>query len=390
MIVDFGTKDLHDAMKGVKQIFSKGPLADKSSTHDCLVASKEDGTITIESACQGLYARVQLKADIEEGGKVVVNRETLAGLRLGGANTVARYAEGDTHLKLKSGQLDGQISVSQESKEVEDQRPINSPDLVVSVPCDVLRVALKRVTFALMTDQKHAFLKAMVSFKGKKVSISTNDTYRAALFQANLEKPLEELSFVIPANFLASVLSAIPADHEVSFGANESVIRVAGGAVDVYHPVVEDEGVADIESSVKGLNSEEPTADFLLNVAETREAFASVVSIVPSSLGADLRLIVSVKEDGNATVKVDTTVGSAKCKFTVSNVSVQNNKPFLLSSKYVMEFLGLLGEGEAVMRLWDKRVLIRSEQFGTSLLMSQLNEAETSQSEEAESKETVN
>jgi hypothetical protein len=377
MIVDFKTKDLQEAMKGIRRIFDKGPLSDKSNNQGCLVASKEDDTVVVESASQGLYVRVKLDASVEESGKVVVNRDYFSNLKLMGANAVIKYDDGQSDMRIKSGSFDGTINASQESKDVEDQRPISTPKITASVPCDILRVGLKRLMFAVTTCDKHRFLKARIQVRGNKLVLSANDSYRAALFTAVLENEAEEtLSLVLPASFISAVVSTIATGHVISFGVNDSMIRVVGGHVDVCHPVVEDEGVADIEAVVKGLNTCEPVADCSFNVSQMRDAVVGASSVVPSSMGVDPDIGLRIKESGQAVVSVATTVGSANCKFEVSDVTVTTEDTFNVSAKYLVEMLGMLGDGDAVARFWDGQIMLRSETLGVSLILPLLSDAE--------------
>ena len=81
MIVEFATKDLLEASQAVRNIFAKGPSVDGNNL-DCLVASKENGTVVLESANQGLYTKISVEARVEEEGRVVINRDFLSSLKL--------------------------------------------------------------------------------------------------------------------------------------------------------------------------------------------------------------------------------------------------------------------------------------------------------------------
>lgn len=374
MNVTFETKALMSGLQAIQAIIAKGPVADKENKlDDCLTADKDSGEVTIESASAGLYAKVTLPAEIEESGKVVFNRGVVANLKLTDEKTNLGYTvDGDGRMTFLSGALKGGVSVSQEFDGMDSARPLNIPDLVAKVPAGTLRQGIKRVVFA-SNDQEDPNLKIKLLFDGDRMVITAHDSYRAAVFKTKLDKPVTAPQIVIQAGFLKSVIHAIPIDEEISLGLSDKAIRIAGGGIDICHPVLQGVKDTNIEENIEGIEKSEPAIEFMLDVKEAKEAIAGVQSVVPASLGTTIKMDMTVTKSGKATVKVDSAIGSADCRFAVENVTVNDeNAKMRISCKYILEFLSLLSDGKALVRVWDRPVIMRSEQYGTTLVMPQL------------------
>jgi hypothetical protein len=72
-------------------------------------------------------------------------------------------------------------------------------------------------------------------------------------------------------------------------------------------------------------------------------------------------------------VKVDSAVGNAGNKFTAENIVVNKEEKVRIDSRYSLEFLSLLGDGKAKIAIWDRPVIMYSEEYGTTLVMPQLS-----------------
>ena len=186
MNLNIETKALMGAAKAIKQIFARGPVADKDNNQGCLVASKKDGSVLMESANQGLYVKMKVKAEVEEAGKVVIDRAALSGLRLTDQKTTLKHKDGSSDLGFRSGGLKGALKISQDFDAINSQRPAKIPPTNVEIESDLLRDGIRRVLFS-SNDEEDPLLKLQVTFKGNRLILSTNDHYRAALFVASLE-----------------------------------------------------------------------------------------------------------------------------------------------------------------------------------------------------------
>jgi len=370
MHVIIETKALAGASRAIKQIFAKGPVADKDNNNGCLVASKKDGSVTMESANQGLYVKLRLPAEVEEAGKVVIDRAALSNLRLTDAKTTLKHKDASTDLGFRPGGLKGTLKISQDFDEINSQRPSKIPEITVKIESNMLREGIKRVLFS-SNDEDDPLLKLQLSFQKNKMILTTNDHYRAAMFSAFLEDEIEIAPIMIPAAFFFSVVSAIPADTHIHLGINDSVIRIKGEGLDVCHPVLQDASPVNMEKGIEAIEAEPPNVEFLTSVAEAREAILGVGSIIPSNTNIRMNLTVGGKK---AVVKVESSIGKADCWFPVSDVKVNGDEPVKLSSHYMQEFLGLMGDGEIQVRVWDKPIIMRSQKHGTTLVMPQLNQ----------------
>ncbi len=405
MNVSFNTRDLADAFKNVRTIFSKGPKdkdKDKDNNTGCLIASKKNGTVTLESAASGLYAKIDLSAEVEESGRVVINRDYVAGIRFKHKTTNLKAKDGGPKLYFKSGNLKGDVNVTQDFDEIEAGRPMETPDIIAEVPAGILRGGIKRVMFS-SNDEENPHLNLTLRFKGKKLVLIANDSYRAAVFNTKLEEEIKCEDITIPIAFISSVVGSLQPDEMVGLGLGEKNIRIRGSNIDVFHPQLQDEKKVDIEEAIKGLESMSPWSEFMVNVAEAHEALAGAASVVPASLGTDTRMEVALGES-KAVVKVESAISKSQCNFPISNVSTReleeeeiravlgldeededgnpieiedSDRPdtstFRVSSQFILEFLHLLGDGEVLVRNWSRQVLLRSEQYGTTLVMPQLS-----------------
>lgn len=386
MIVEFVTRDLLDAFKSVRNIFAKGPTADSGNNQDCLIASKKNGTVVLESANQGLYAKMTVKADVEEPGRVVINRDSLANLKLKADATTFRFKDGSSKMTFKSGNLKGSINVTQNFEDIEAQRPLNIPEPDIELPWAAVKDGIKRVMFNPTTDEENPFLRIQLSFEGSKLVVTAKDAYRAAIFKTKLDEEIEGEPVIVPAGFFASVIGAMDSSA-VSFGTDGNVVRIRGGSVDVCHPLVqtpegEDVEAIDMADIISGIEEEPPRIEFLVDVKAAKEAVAGAASIVPTSVGSDVRLDLVITEKGRVTAKVGSAVGSAEARFTAEQVEINEEGEVSASSKYMLECLNLIGDGKAMIRVWEAPILIRSEDYGTVLVMPQLNPEATDDDDE--------
>jgi DNA polymerase III sliding clamp (beta) subunit (PCNA family) len=385
MIVEFATRDLLDAFKSIRNIFAKGPMAESGNNQDCLVASKKNGTVVLESANQGLYTKMTVKADVEEAGKVVINRDSLANLKLKAETTTFRFKEGSSKMAFKSGNLKGSINVTQNFEDIEAQRPLKIPETNIELPWAAVKDGIKRVMFNPTTDEENPFLRIQLSFSGNKLIVTAKDAYRAAIFKTKLDEEVEGDPVIVPAAFFASVVAAMDSSA-VSFGTDGRAVRIRGGGVDVCHPLVqtpegEEVEAIDMDDIISEIEKTKPHIEFTVDVKAAREAVAGAASIVPTSVGSDVRLDLVITEKGRVTAKVGSAVGNAEARFTAENVVINKEGVISASSKYMLECLNLIGDGLALIRVWEAPILIRSEDYGTVLAMPQLN-PETSEDED--------
>jgi len=367
------SRELQDAIKAIHRIFDKAPIVTKGSNQDCLIASKKEG-ILLESANLGLYTRIRVNAEVEEPGKVVINRDLLSNIKLMGDQATCKI-KNDKYLEFRSGKSSFKLAVGQEVDEIESQRPANVPDVSVSLPCDILRAGIKRVSFSSTSTKETPDLNLQVKIHKNHLIMMANDSYRGSLFKTKLDEDVPDAHVTITAPFFASVIAAIPPSEVVGIGIDDKLIRIVGGNIDVCHPVLQNFDPPNIEAHIEKLWATEYNVGCTLNISEAKDAIGAATSVALSA-GADVRVLVKFADSGKASAKVESSVGTSDCKFEVQGVSSNKADSIFVSAKYILESLGLLGEGDILMKAWDRQVIFKSEVHGVSLLFPQIKQGD--------------
>jgi len=375
MHVEFQTKDMQEAVKAIKKIFSKGPLGDndkdkskEEDNKDCLVASKEDGFI-IESARFGLYCRAKINSSVEQEGKFVISRFLLSESQFDGETTVFKV-EKENKLDVRSGRLKTKFMVNHESDMILAQKPNTLPGIKFSIPCEVLRQGLKHLEFTPTIQKGKMDLKLQILLKGKSLVMTTNDSYRAIMFSADLDEEIPEALIVTTCPFFSSVISSIPTDAKVEIGYNDKGLRIKGGNLDVYQPALQSMEPVDVQGHVNKRLAEKPKMSCLVSASEARNAIESVSSFVPSSFG-EIKLGLVFNAKGKVTATVDSSLGEGNFQLDVQDVEINDGNEAFVSSRYISECLSLVG-GDVQLRILEKEVMIVSESNRTVLVMPQI------------------
>lgn len=385
MNVNFDSKKILAATKSAKKMFDKSPLgaesedAEHEAAQDCLVASKDDGTVTLEAANMGLHVKLSVPADVEEAGRVMVPRDRFSDLKLRGKATRIKYTSGENALAFKSGSFSGKLNVNQDFEAVEGQRSKMQPKTTFSVPAEALKQGIKYVMFSTdVNDEDYPTLPLQLSVKDRKLVLATNDGYRAAMFRANVvtDAKVEE-SILLPGPFFAEIVSFLDSDETVKFGLNEKMFRIVSEGVDVTHPLmqVDEAKLIDVEKYIEKMEKEQAAIEFMLDPKEARESVQEVVSVVPKDMNGKARLDLTVSDKSNkAALKVMSVVGAGDSKFAVSNVVINETIGVAVDSRFVGEFLTMLGSGETVVKVWDGQILMKSEICGAMMIMPQVTD----------------
>jgi DNA polymerase III sliding clamp (beta) subunit (PCNA family) len=374
MQLEFATKQMTTAMKSVKKFFDKGVFADADpGCQDCLVASVNDGTAMLESAGSGLYTKATFPATVQEPGRIAINRTTLHALKLSGDRSTFKHADGANQMKFTSGQFTGELAVGQVFDEIEAARPARVPKLTMSMPALVAKASAKRTCLNTTLDNQPR-MKLLI--QDRKMTLSCNDSFRAAAVQNNLdEDSTGEGEIELPAVFFNTVLQAIE-DTRVQIGFNDNVFRIAGGAFDVCHPVMQsnDKPIINVFDRFATLKQTDPTVVATVDTAMMRDAIGAVTSVAPSGAGLEvkLELFFSEKNNGQLTTAVKSASSRGKFHLPLRTLRINNRVPISLNARYIHELLNLMNTDEVEFYAWEQVVVLSSEKVGCCMLMPQL------------------
>lgn len=377
MHLEFSTKQMTAAMKAVKKMFDKASCSDiEGGCQDCLVASDKGGAL-LESAGGGLYTKIVFPADVKEPGRVTINRSVLQSLRMNGDRSTFSHKPGGKNLKFRNGQFAGELAVGEAFEAVEAARPVNIPDLTISMPALVAKAASKRTCLSPTIDNTVLRMKLVVD--GKVMTLSCNDAFRAAAVRSRLdEDSFGEGDIEVPALFFNTVLQSIE-DSRVQIGFNDTMFRIAGGGYDICHPVLQEaeKPMADVFGRFEMLKqSGNPSVAATIDASALREALASVTSVAPVGSGTDIRVEMAFAEKANGQ-HLTTTVRSktSKGKFSVGVRGLQladDAEPVLMSSRFLLEMVNLMSTDEVEFLAWDNLAVLKSEKVGCCMFVPQL------------------
>lgn len=357
MDIEFTLKNLQAAVKAVRQIHAKGP-GGEDEVQDCLVASQDDRTtVKLESASNGLYCSVMIPADVQDPGAVVINRDVLAGFRFRGDRVKFQHDAGSTSLAFHAGEFRGKVQVSETLDDIEARRPLKLPELSIGIPTDVLKTAMKRLCFPT-TKLDDGPLRMRIHVTKNTLTMSTNDSFRAAAHWVDYEGDATG-TLVVPALFFANCCAVID-DDEIRLGFNERLIRVKGGGVDVFHPVLQGRA-ADVITAVKQYARQDPVMTCHFNAGSAYDAVDQVTSII-KALKYDARLDVQVRPNGVMKAGVKTESSQADCRFPAQDVEAPGVASFAFNARFMLEFLKLLPRNDQVQMIaWDKKVVLQTD-----------------------------
>ena len=376
MQLDFSTKQMTVAMKAIKKMFDKGPFsdADVSTTNDCLVASVDDGTAMLESASAGLHTKVTFPADVKQAGQVSISRLALHALRLQGERSTFTHQPGSRKMKFKSGQFHGELSVSEAFDDIEAARPAETPELTLSMPALVAKAASKRCCLNATLD---TLLRMKLHVEDGKMTLSCNDSFRAAAVRANLADDASgsgELE--VPAVFFNTVLQSIE-DQQIRFGFNDKVFRIFGGGFDVCHPVMQEneKPMADVFGKFEQLKRKPPLVVASVSPPAIRDAITAVTSVAPVGSGNEIRvdLTFSDKNNGQLTTSMQSAVSKGKYTIPLQALrKLETEDPITMNAKFLLEMFALLSADEADFYAWEQLVVLHAEKVGCCMIMPQL------------------
>jgi len=374
MHVEFNTGEMREAIRSIKKIFSKGPVGEEAKedvdTKDCIVASKADGFI-IEAARSGLYCRSKIKASVESEGSFVISRGSLCDVKWDHETTVFKLDEKENRILFRSGTFDGNIPVSQAVEVILNQKPSGIPKVTLTLPCKVLQEGIKRISFTPTIQRGLLDFNLKIIVKGKTLVMTTNDSYRAAAFKAELEDAVPEATIVTTRPFFASVVSSIPSDEKVGIGLSDKGLRIKGGTLDVFQPALQELELLDIPARIKTLLETKAEVRCKIDAKKSRDSIIRASSVVPAQFG-EIRLVLKFNvKKGIAVPQVDSSRGGGQDPFEAQDIELKDSDEVVVSSKYISECLSLL-DGEVEMLVWDRTVMLRSESLNTTLILPQL------------------
>jgi DNA polymerase III sliding clamp (beta) subunit (PCNA family) len=250
------------------------------------------------------------------------------------------------------------------------QRPTGIPEISIEIPSEVLQRGIKRISFNPVIE-KGRDLKLQVVVHDKHLIMTTNDSYRVAIFEADLDQDVEDACIVTTCPFFLSVVSAIPGDEKVGLGFNNKGLRIRGGNLDVYQPSLQEIEPKDIQAYVQKIQEQTPKISCRASVVEAKRAIREVSSIVPSSFG-DTKLGLKFDPRGKVTAKVESSLGETDSSFESQDVKLagENNRVFF-NSRHMYEFLNML-DGEVDMKIWENESILHSEALATTMVITQL------------------
>ncbi len=343
MEIQLQNKNLQTAIKSVKKIFDKGPVADAQHLQHCLVASKDDGTVTLESASNGLYVNAQILADVVNPGRILVNRDYLS-VKFPKPVVKFLHKEKSDRMFFSSGDLKGDVAVSESFDELEARRPLKIPELTIELPLATLQEGCRRVCFSPAGNE---ILNLRIVVEDGTLVMTTNDRYRAAAVRIPAPKHKGEGEIHIPAQFFTSVLGAMD-DSTVRLGFDDRSIRIKAGGLDVCHPVLQDDikKPRDIWEMAEEFAKEESLVSALFNAKEAKEAIASVASIPYEKDDFIMTVRMTPSDKGHFDVAMSSTLSQANYQFPVNEIEIKDKQEMAFNQRYLQEFFGLMGNAD--------------------------------------------
>lgn len=374
MQLEFSTKQMTTAMQAVKKMFDKGPFADADpGCQDCLVASVNEATAMLESAAGGLYTKATFPANVKEAGRVVINRSALHALKLSGERSSFQYKPGSHQLKFKSGQFSGELVVGEVFDEIEAARPAVIPELTLSLPSLTAKGAAKRICMASTLD---AVLRMKLTVQHRQMTLSCNDSFRAAAVRANLDdEAVGDGEIEVPAVFFNTVLQSIE-DTRVSVGFNSNVFRIAGGCFDICHPVMQeaDRPMTDVFDRLDVFKQNDPIVIATIDTSMLRDSIKSVTSLAPVGTSSEVKVefMFSERNGGQLTTALRSATSKGKFQIPLRSPRINHRVPVCVNAKYMIEMLNLIAADEIELYAWDRVVAIMSEKVGCCMFIPQL------------------
>lgn len=376
MKIAISAKELRSATKAIKRMLDKSPQVGVEQTQNMLTMATATDSVVLETATAGLFVRVTLPAEVNETGRFVINRDMLFNLRLTSGDKIWLHHTPETFkLRVANGMISGELQVSEDYDVIEAQRPPKIPELDISLPAETLKTGVKRICFNTTCDRP---LRMKMCVGDGKLTLSTNDSYRAAGMRVNLDSQAHGSGEIeIPAQFFGNALA--PMDCEViRLGMNESLIRIQGANYDVMHPVMSDDsGVIDVPTTVENFERTPPMLEALVEAPLLNEMLSNVVTFVPSS-AAEAKVMLSCSEKNGGTLlcssRDDTNVG--KAGIPAKNVTINTRRAVMITARYILEMLTMLSPGNVVFRTWDTHIVLKNEDIGCCMVIPQLSHVE--------------
>ena len=312
-------------------------------------ADPKSGRLILESGRNGIYCKQNLEADVIDAGQCVLAASHFSQISF--QDQVSLESD-SKHVSFKSGSFKGSLSCSTNTAPIESQRPEKIFKTAVTLPLDILRYALAKVSFAGSIPGTQPGIRIQV--KGDSLVLSTTDQYRATLFKESLPTHQGEFDILLSPSFLHTVLGRVN-DSEVKLGADHGTFRLKSKSLDVFHPSIQT-ATEDIEEWIStGIDYESKKCGIKTTAEELTQAVRDVASIHIGAVAYDTYVEFLIK--GNkAHLRCIADHGTAQTSLRVdSDVDKFATK---LSSKYTLEMLNLVKTGDITIDFWDEFVLI--------------------------------
>jgi hypothetical protein len=373
MITNFSTKAFTEAIKTIQAIFSRSSLSSPTG-NDMLLTCKEGSKVsTLEASEKGLYTKVILESSCEESGEAIINSMILSSLKLTGKDTKISLKEQANQATLVSGRFKADVQVAQNSTKIADTRPLQEVPPLFQITSGTLEKAFKSISFQPVGAQDPN-LTAKLTIRGNALVVSANDNYRAAIYKTILPESIDarKVEVQVPISFMQGALQKIEAGAKIDIGA-ESLIRVKSMTLDVYSPVKQQSPdlEQDIEAYIDSLKEQPIKAQLTFTVEAATEAISSASSIVVGIFGNDVKLSIIPNEKLSiAMCSVTSQVGTADHSFDLKAVKLSEGFTSIpVSSKYILEFLTLLPEGDVDLIVYEGLAVLKHKTIDITLIM---------------------
>lgn len=346
-----------------------------SVTNEALVlvgASAEHNKVIIESASNGIYARVDLAVDVQETGIVAVDGQHLAAVKFPTDVTFVASKNGDgapAKLEFKSGSLRGEIAAAQGGGYIKANRPAKlDADAVVRVPKDLLLKAMSASVFA--SPIKGATDGVCLKVTSDGLVMHTFDGIRASLYVSPLpEQPETTFQAVMTPKFFEA-LKKIPGNGDIDLVVYGGALRVHTDSAFLCYPQLQVEPY-DVHHSIHGVLQQQCLGSFRISAKKLLDTVSTVTSVVRGGADYDTRLQFDLHStpDPKLSIQLHSDHGDA-----VESVLLEGEvQPctFCVGAKHMLEILDMVS-GEVTVMVYDSCLVLQSDEGKSMLLVSTL------------------
>jgi hypothetical protein len=335
---------------------------------DDVLITVNKSKVKMEAAGEGVYVRVSFpKSAVGEDSKdgfVTITKTVLKSLRMSGdVTTLEKDSKKSNKLLFKSGKMSGFIECLDDDVGISNERPKEkATPKMVEFPMDALASCAAAVNMVPALNQ--AALDIHVDIKNGGVKAITSDLTRGAVVRmpANTKA---ELKFGMPAGKLISIINHFDGGAEIGL-TKKGVLHVKNKYSYVVHPTSQVEEPDDVEGLIKATRKKPSDVAFSMNVGEAAEAAGHVATVVIGGVSADTRLEITLgATESKMTIRSDG-VGKMSYTFPIKRLgkSSKKTKEVLISSKFLAEFLALIGDKKDSCRLdvWTEGLCVIDKQ----------------------------